>query len=90
MSSASEKIDCQLTRDLVRSLKSDSKSDICASLTTLKKDPKYHRQFVKDGGLAPLVQLLRSETIKILDLSLSVLANMCLHGYVRHEVHHLA
>ncbi|XP_046744966.1 uncharacterized protein LOC124410547 isoform X2 [Diprion similis] len=86
MSSSSEKNDRQLSLNLIKNLKSDSKTEICSSLTILKRDSKCQKQFVLDGGLILLVQLFHTESLKILDLLLSVLANMCLHAYVRIEI----
>nr|XP_046481123.1 armadillo repeat-containing protein 5 isoform X1 [Neodiprion pinetum] len=85
MSTSSEKNDRQLSLNLIKDLKSDSKTEICSSLTLLKRDSKCQKQFVLDGGLLLLVQLFHSDSLKILDLLLSVLANMCLHTYVRIE-----
>lgn len=86
MSSVIERNEPQSASSLVRNLRSQSKSEIYSSLAVLKKDQKCHKQFIKDGGIVPLIALLRSENVKILDLALSVLANMCLHAYVRQEV----
>ncbi|XP_012255296.2 armadillo repeat-containing protein 5 isoform X1 [Athalia rosae] len=77
----------QLTLDLMKNLNSTSNFDICISLTILKQDTQCHKQFVKDGGISVLVGLLGSDNYKILDLLLSILANMCLESYVRQELY---
>ncbi|XP_015185969.1 PREDICTED: armadillo repeat-containing protein 5 [Polistes dominula] len=86
MSSPNEKSDLSLLIELSKYLKVNSKSGITNCLARLKTDSKCYRQFVKDGGLTILIKLLRSQDLKILNMTLSLLANACLISDAREEV----
>ncbi|KAK2581865.1 hypothetical protein KPH14_002328 [Odynerus spinipes] len=86
MSSPDEKPEHSLLIELSKYLKTNSKSGITTCLARLKNDSKCYRQFVKDGGLNILVTLLRSQDLKILNMTLSILANACMVSDVREEV----
>ncbi|KAI4495640.1 hypothetical protein M0802_008475 [Mischocyttarus mexicanus] len=86
MSSSFEKSDYTLLIELSKYLKTNSKSGITNCLARLKTDSKCYRQFVKDGGLSILIKLLQSQDLKILNMTLSLLANACLISDAREEV----
>ncbi|XP_035723787.1 armadillo repeat-containing protein 5-like [Vespa mandarinia] len=86
MSSLNEKPDHSLFIELSKYLKNSSKSGITTCLAQLKTDSKCYRQFVKDGGLNILIKLLRSQDLKILNMTLSILANACMISDTREEV----
>lgn len=86
MSSLNEKSDQSIFIELSKYLKNNSKSGITTCLARLKNDSKCYRQFVKDGGLNVLIKLLRSQDLKILNMTLSILANACMISDTREEV----
>lgn len=88
MSDELEKPSSHTLNELKKHLKSKqpSKTDLCLCLERLKKNPQSSKNFIKAGGLVSLVQLLRFQDIKIMNTSLSILANMCLNSDVRNQV----
>ncbi|CAL7947352.1 unnamed protein product [Xylocopa violacea] len=73
-------------RDLLTYIKSESKNGILSCLIRLKNDTKCYKQFTKDGGLSILVNLLRYHNTKILNITLSILANACISSDAREKV----
>nr|XP_033322147.1 armadillo repeat-containing protein 5 [Megalopta genalis] len=86
MSAMDEKKEQPILPELLKHVKTDSKSGISSCLVRLKNEPKCYKQFAKDGGLGILVNLLRCHNLKILNMTLSILANACLHSDAREKV----
>ncbi|XP_076653762.1 BTB/POZ domain-containing protein Rnb isoform X2 [Halictus rubicundus] len=86
MSAVDEKKEQPILQELLKHVKTESKSGIYSCLVRLKNEPKCYKQFAKDGGLGILVNLLRCHNLKILNMTLSILANACLHSDAREKV----
>ncbi|XP_078044752.1 BTB/POZ domain-containing protein Rnb isoform X2 [Augochlora pura] len=88
MSAIDEKKDQPILPELLKHVKAkrESNSGIFSCLVRLKNEPKCYKQFAKDGGLGILVNLLRCHNMKILNMTLSILANACLHSDAREKV----
>ena len=86
MSTIDEKQECPILQEVLNHIKLESKSGISSCLARLKNDPKCYKQFVKDGGLGILVNLLRYHNLKILNMTLSILANACMTADAREKV----
>ncbi|XP_076278500.1 BTB/POZ domain-containing protein Rnb [Lasioglossum baleicum] len=86
MSAMDEKKEQPILQELLKHVKTESKSGISSCLVRLKNEPKCYKQFAKDGGLGILVNLLRCQNLKILNMTLSILANACLHSDAREKV----
>lgn len=83
----SERQEGPILQELFKHIKLDSKSGIWSCLTQLKNDSKCYKQFAKDGGLGILVNLLHCHNIKILNMTLSILANACMNSDAREKVY---
>ncbi|XP_012349280.1 armadillo repeat-containing protein 5 [Apis florea] len=81
-----ERQESPILQELFKHIKLDSKSGIWSCLTRLKNDSKCYKQFAKDGGLGILVNLLHCHNIKILNMTLSILANACMNSDAREKV----
>ncbi|OXU25505.1 hypothetical protein TSAR_000315 [Trichomalopsis sarcophagae] len=86
MSSELEKADSHTLVELKKHVKANAKAHILGCLTRLKGDSQCCKRFVKAGGLDLLVQLLRFQDSKIMNASLSILANLCLNSDARQQV----
>lgn len=86
MSTIDEKQECPIHQELLKYLKSESKGGISSCLVRIKNEPKCYKQFAKDGGLGILVNLLRFHNLKILNMTLSILANACMTSDARQKV----
>ncbi|XP_017887307.1 armadillo repeat-containing protein 5 [Ceratina calcarata] len=86
MSSVDERQEGTILRELVKHIKSESKSGILSCLIRLKNDSKCFKHFVKDGGLGILINLLNYQNMKILNVTLSILANACMTSDTREKV----
>ncbi|XP_054007944.1 armadillo repeat-containing protein 5 isoform X1 [Hylaeus anthracinus] len=86
MSTIDEKRECPILKELLKHLKSESKGGISLCLERIKNEPKCYKQFAKDGGLGILVNLLRFHNLKILNMTLSILANACMTSDARQKV----
>lgn len=76
-----------ILQELVKCIKLESKGGILSCLVRLKNDSKCYKQFAKDGGLGILVNLLHYyHNIKILNMTLSILANACMNSDAREKV----
>ncbi|XP_060811648.1 armadillo repeat-containing protein 5 [Bombus pascuorum] len=76
-----------ILQELVKCIKLESKGGILSCLVRLKNDSKCYKQFAKDGGLGILVNLLHYyHNIKILNVTLSILANACMNSDAREKV----
>lgn len=89
VTSTDEKLSTTLLTELSNNIKSNSKSGILSCLSRLRNDNKCYKQFEKDGGFVVLVELLRYQNIRILNISLSILANACLVSKTRYQVSHV-
>ncbi|XP_076232608.1 BTB/POZ domain-containing protein Rnb [Calliopsis andreniformis] len=86
MTSVDEKPEGLILNELSKYIKLESKSGISSCLVRLKNEPKCYKQFAKDGGLGILVNLLRYHNLKILNMTLSILANACMSADAREKV----
>lgn len=86
MSTIDEKQEGPILQELSKHIKVESKSGISSCLVRLKNEPKSYKQFAKDGGLGILVNLLRYHNLKILNMTLSILANACMTTDAREKV----
>ncbi|XP_076675105.1 BTB/POZ domain-containing protein Rnb isoform X1 [Andrena cerasifolii] len=86
MSTIDQKQECPILQEVLKHIKLESKSGISSCLARLKNEPKCYKQFVKDGGLGILVNLLRYHNLKILNMTLSILANACMTADAREKV----
>ncbi|XP_043254463.1 armadillo repeat-containing protein 5 [Colletes gigas] len=86
MSTVVEKKEYLILHELMKHLKSESKEGISSCLERLKNEPKCWKQFAKDGGMGILVNLLRFHNLKILNITLSILANACMTSDARQKV----
>ncbi|XP_003704054.2 BTB/POZ domain-containing protein Rnb [Megachile rotundata] len=86
MSTVNEKQECPLLPELLKHMKSGSKSGISSCLERLKNEPNCYKQFTKDAGLGILVNLLRFHNLRILNMTLSILANACISSDAREKV----
>ncbi|KAK1133789.1 hypothetical protein K0M31_011579 [Melipona bicolor] len=81
-----ERQDGPVLQELLKYIKLESKSGILSCLVRLKNDSKYYKQFAKDGGLGILVNLLHYHNAKIVNMTLSILANVCMNSDAREKV----
>ncbi|KAG7208927.1 hypothetical protein KM043_015106 [Ampulex compressa] len=86
MSSVVDESKCLILEELMKHLKSDSKTGIIVCLSRLKCEPKSYKLFAKNGGLGILVNLLCYHNLKILNMTLSILANACMTYEARDKV----
>jgi hypothetical protein len=86
MSSEFEKGDSHTLVELRKHVKGNSKASILSCLTRLKGDTQCCKRLIKAGGLELLVQLLRYQDLKIMNASLSILANLCMNSDTRQQV----
>jgi len=71
---------------LTRYFRAGNHRGIATCLDQLKNDPKRCKEFVKRTNLDILVRLLRCENHRIVDRSLSILADACMTDDVRKKV----
>lgn len=83
---AATKSDCPLVVELSNYVKEDSRSGIVSCLTRIKTDQKCSERLMENGGVGLLVELLGYRNIKVLEATLSILANACLLSHVREKV----
>lgn len=82
-----ERHNCPILQELVKCIKLESKSGILSCLKRLKDDSRCCKQFVKDGGIDILVNLLRYfHNTKVLNMTLSILADACMNSDARKKV----
>ncbi|XP_029052676.1 armadillo repeat-containing protein 5 [Osmia bicornis bicornis] len=86
MSTVNEKQEGSLVPELLKHMKSGSKSGISSCLERLKNEPNCYKQFTRDAGLGILVNLLRFHNLRILNMTLSILANACINSDAREKV----
>ncbi|KOC67114.1 Armadillo repeat-containing protein 5 [Habropoda laboriosa] len=86
MSTVDERQEGPILQELLKHIKSESKCGISSCLVRLKNDSKCYKQFAKDGGLGILVNLLHYHNVKILNMTLSILANACMNPDAREKV----
>lgn len=86
MSTVNEKQESSLVPELLKHMKSGSKSGISSCLERLKNEPNCYKQFTRDAGLGILVNLLRFHNLRILNMTLSILANACINSDAREKV----
>ncbi|CAK9809483.1 Armadillo repeat-containing protein 5 [Anthophora plagiata] len=86
MSTVDERQEGPVLQELLKHIKLESKSGISSCLVRLKTDSKCYKQFAKDGGLGILVNLLHYHNVKILNMTLSILANACMNSDAREKV----
>lgn len=80
--------DC-LLRELKKHINLKANASILADLTRVKESSQctdFWNYFEKHGGLKLLVQLLRYQDLKIINLALSILANACMNPDSREKV----
>ncbi|XP_034941808.1 uncharacterized protein Rnb [Chelonus insularis] len=86
MSLHDRKLRSSVIEELSDHVSSRSKHDIIACLNTVKNDPKIFDDFCKGKGLDILIKLLKYQNARILDITLSILANAFLESSIREEV----
>lgn len=82
-----ERQESLVLQELLKHIKLESKSGILSCLARLQNDSKCYKQFAKNGGLGILVNLLHYHNTKILNMTLSILANACMNSDAREKVH---
>lgn len=76
-----------ILQELVKCIKLESKDGILSCLMQIKNSLICYQQFAKDGGLGILVNLLNYyNSSKILNMTLSILANACMYSDAREKV----
>ncbi|GAB1861398.1 Peroxidase [Camponotus japonicus] len=79
--------ECPIASELARHFRASNKSGIVKCLAQLKSDPKRCKEFAKrSSGLDILVQLLRCKNDTMVNMSLSILADVCMAFDVREKV----
>ncbi|KAJ8679925.1 hypothetical protein QAD02_015712 [Eretmocerus hayati] len=86
MSTQLEEKDSHTLAELKKQITANSKPKILACLTRLRDDSQCCKRFINSGGLGLLVQLLKYQDIKIINATLSILANACIGSDARQEV----
>lgn len=86
MSLVASNNECPLVKELSNCLKENSRSGIVSCLTRIKTDQKCSQKVMENGGVCLLVELLRYRNTKVMDTTLSILANACLISRVREKV----
>lgn len=72
---------------LSENLKVCDKDGIVSCLTQLKNDPKCYAEITKRNRLDILIPLMRWQNAKILNMTLSILANACMNYDARKQVY---
>lgn len=79
--------DCPIVSELEKYFRAENKSGIATCLAQLKSDPKLRKEFTKHANnLFILAQLLRCQNHTILNMSLSILADVCIAFEAREKV----
>lgn len=79
--------ECPILAELARHFRAKNKSGIVNCLAQLKSDPKRSKEFAqRSSSLDILVQLLRCKNDAIVNMSLSILADVCMAYDVREKV----
>lgn len=86
MSLDGENNDLSIIRELSDHVAAHSKIAIIHCLVKIRSDTKILDRLIKDGGIDILTKLLKCQNVKILDNTLSILANAFLKTTVREEV----
>ncbi|OAD58302.1 Armadillo repeat-containing protein 5 [Eufriesea mexicana] len=81
-----ERQESLVLQELLKHIKLKSISGILSCLARLQNDSKCYKQFAKNGGLSILVNLLHYHNTKILNMTLSILANACMNSDAREKV----
>lgn len=89
MSSDFQHEDFQIAHKLLKYIKSNSPEKIISFLKRVKADSKCTKQFFKEENLDVLIDLLKFQNQEIINLSLSILADMCLNLEIREKVSNL-
>lgn len=71
---------------LSKYISGNSQDKIISILKRVKADSKYEKQLVKEENINVLVDLLQFKNIEIVNLTLSLLANMCRFLEIREKV----
>lgn len=86
MSSDFQHEDFQIAHKLLKYIKSNSPEKIISFLKRVKADSKCTKQFFKEENLDVLIDLLKFQNQEIINLSLSILADMCLNLEIREKI----
>ncbi|XP_051162423.1 armadillo repeat-containing protein 5 [Leptopilina boulardi] len=86
MSSDFQNEDFQIVNKLSKYISNNSQEKIISILKRTKADSKYEKQFIKEENLNLLIDLLQFRNLEIINLTLSLLADMCKVLEIREKV----